>query len=126
MSFENSEDWEAHLKMCTKAKTLVTEDPKPIEDVKVIMKKKEGMVIKVKEKENEESDIKKEISVTELVNDDLSLVKKSYAWTEAQVLVKNTEKEETGNEKTYKTVKLNYILNELKNMKVAKANLGDL
>ena len=89
--FEKSEDWEAHLELCTKAKVQDLQTNEHLDEAK----------------EDNEND------------------KKSTSLTEAQMVVRketNSDDQKSKPKNNEGTVKLNYILDELRNMKVAKAN----
>ena len=94
--------------------TNVEEFKKSEEEVKDDNTPKQGN----QEVRNIEEEVKDEITLKE---DNREAIKAS-SWTEAQAVV-NKEHIPNPEESEVKPVKLNYILDELKNMKVAKANL---
>ena len=133
MSFNNSEEYVTHVKMCTKARVLLQLEKKEDQDqgIEEISQEETKEIEDVKKDVTNNSEVSQEIKEVvrepneELVDSDLSLIMKATSWTEAQAPKTNTkdlENKSEETEKTGKTVKMNYIMNQLKNMKVAKVN----
>ena len=109
--------------MCTKARVLLQQEKKEDQGQGIEEISQEEVKGEEEEKlEDDISEVKKEDSEDELVNEDLSLIKKANSWTEAKAPAMKTDEQELEYKQKYKIIKLNYIMNELKNMKVAKTN----